>query len=50
MKTRDELIYDFMLALAQNPQFFTEEMGDEQCAEAVYQMASRLAFKYLENV
>lgn len=50
MKTRSEMIYDFMLALCANHQFFGDHMTDENCAVAVYEMAAIMADKYLENL
>jgi len=57
MKTRTEMIYDFMLALAANPnmipdpleyQFSPEEASD--IFARVISAAARLADEYLENV
>jgi hypothetical protein len=57
MKTRIELIYDFMLAIAANPNMIPDPL-EYQCSseesEDVYQrvfdLAAGLADKYLENV
>jgi hypothetical protein len=50
MKTRIELIYDFMLALSSNTEFFNENFSEDECAELIFLMAAKLADKYLENV
>lgn len=50
MKTRSEMIYDFMVALCTNPQFFADTMPDNVCVESVYAMAARMADKVLENL
>ena len=48
MKTRTEMIYDFMLALASNPKLDSDLISD--IADDVYRVAVELADKYLENV
>jgi hypothetical protein len=50
MKTRQEMIYDFMLALASNPKVIDEEDLVEDAANWVYQLAESLANEYLENL
>jgi hypothetical protein len=57
MKTRTEMIYDFMLALSANPNMIPDPL-EYQCSpeesEDIYQgvlgMAARLTDTYLENV
>jgi len=49
MKTRDEVIYEFMLALAANPSMTPAELQPEAIAEAVIAQANALADKVLEN-
>lgn len=46
MKTKDEIIYDFMLALAANAKFYAELTSDPG---DVYRVAEELADEYLEN-
>jgi hypothetical protein len=56
MKTRDEMVYDFMLALA--PTISTDDMEQgldepeilDHCADCVLGMAQTLARKYLESL
>lgn len=48
MKTRQEMIYDFMVALASNAEMTQAE--DERAASNIYKLAAALADKYLENV
>ena len=58
MKTRQEMIYDFMVALASNPEYITNMFKDPQAdlitgkvvAEAIIYQAAHLADTYLENV
>jgi hypothetical protein len=50
MKTRDELIYDFMLALAANPSMTPAELQPEAIADMIKTQATALAFQYLENL
>jgi hypothetical protein len=48
MKTRYEIIYDFMLALSSN-NYIREVSGNaEDFAESVYEHAQKLADKYFE--
>ena len=50
MKTRDEMIYDFMLQLAANPAYYIEDMKMSIVAKGIHAMASELANNYLENL
>lgn len=57
MKTRTEMIYDFMLALAANPNMIpdprhyqVDKDGAKEIFDFVYQGAAELADKYLENL
>lgn len=51
MKTRQELILEFMLALSANPSFAENESFDiKEETNYIHQYASFLADKYLENV
>jgi hypothetical protein len=58
MKTRQEMIYDFMVALSANPEYITNMFRDpdvdiitgKTVAEAIIYQASHLADTYLENV
>ena len=48
MKTRQELILDFMLALASG--FYAGEHNTPSDSEEVYKLAAILADEYLENL
>lgn len=57
MKTRSEMIYDFMLALSANPNILPDprehQMIPEEASEVygvVYELAAVLADKYLESL
>jgi hypothetical protein len=50
MKTRDELVLEFMVALASNPAMTPAELHPKTIAEMIHEHAYELAFKYLENV
>jgi len=52
MKTRQELILDFMLVLAGNPSVTNdfESYDIKESADYIYTYATFLADKYLENV
>jgi hypothetical protein len=50
MKTRQEMIYDFMLALAANPAITESRVSLEAAAKDVYLQAAALADKVLENL
>ena len=57
MKTRTEMIYEFMLALAANPNMIPDpleyQFSPEEAADIfarVINSAARLADEYLENV
>jgi hypothetical protein len=55
MKTRQEMIYDFMLALASNGQSVFEflpadlSLNNYEAHEAIYVVANKLADQFLEN-
>jgi hypothetical protein len=53
MKTRYEMIYEFMVALASNPNAFDLSTSDlesrDWVADEIVQMACKLADKYLEG-
>jgi hypothetical protein len=50
MKTKEELIYDFMLALAANPSMTPSELQPEAVADMIHTQAVAMAFQYLENL
>ena len=51
MKTRQELILDFMLALSSNPAMMdSDSYNIKDDANYIHQFASFLADKYLENI
>jgi hypothetical protein len=51
MKTRQELILDFMLALSSNPAMMDNDSYDvKEDANYIHHYASFLADKYLENI
>ena len=50
MKTRQEMIYDFMVALASNPAYYTEGAKMQIASKELYVMACALANEYLENL
>jgi len=55
MKTRQEMIYDFMIALASNADGVYEllpsdlALNDYEAHEAIYVVANKLADQFLEN-
>jgi hypothetical protein len=57
MKTKEEMIYDFMLALAQNPKVIKPIEKDEEIspsyydsyASDLYEFAKNMALVYLNN-
>lgn len=49
MKTRQEMIYDFMLALASNQAYYTEGAKMDVASKELYVMACALADEYLEH-
>lgn len=49
MKTRNEMIYDFMIALSSNPEQTISGTAYEKTAEWIYHLAYELANKYLES-
>jgi hypothetical protein len=52
MKTRQEMIYDFMVALCGNPQLVANEqdVDTEQMAKWVFDTACLMADEYLDNL
>jgi len=50
MKTRDEIVYDFMLALAANPAMTPDALQPKVIAEMIHEQAIDLAFQFLENL
>jgi hypothetical protein len=53
MKTRQEMIYDFMVALAANAEFYKEwheDSSDDGYGENVYAFAQELADEYLRSL
>jgi len=46
MKTRTELLLDFMLALAENPSL-TQGKGDKEVARDIFLLSAELTDKYL---
>ena len=50
MKTRTEMIYDFMLALASNMDMTANRVSYEDAAVVILQQAQALADAYLEIV
>jgi hypothetical protein len=50
MKTRQELILDFMLSLASNPAMVGDTYNIKEDAEYMYTYASFLVDKYLETI
>ena len=52
MKTRQEMVYDFMLALCTNPELVAnKEMPDpDQMAEWTFDTACLMAEQYLNNL
>ena len=49
MKTRQEMIYEFMLAFASNSECYQGMHDFGGCANYVYEQAVELANKFLEN-
>lgn len=55
MKTRQEMIYDFMIALASNPNICKQEfsvnthISNQDIADKVGQLASALANEFLDG-
>lgn len=47
-KSREQLIYEFMVALATNPAFVAKGFSEEQTAYAILRQAEHLADTYLE--
>jgi len=50
MKTKQEMIYDFMLALASNPAMTPDEFQHHVIAEMIWSQAEKLANEVLENL
>jgi hypothetical protein len=50
MKTRQEMVYDFMVALAANPEMTPAVLVPEAIAEAILAQANALADKVLETL
>jgi hypothetical protein len=50
MKTRQEMIYDFMLQLAANPAYYIEDMKMGILAKGIRVMATELVDSYLEGI
>lgn len=49
MKTRDEMAYDFMLALAANPAYYIEDAKMSHVAISIKAMAFELANAYITD-
>jgi hypothetical protein len=49
MKTRDEMAYDFMIALAANPAYYVEDTKMHIVAKAIKAMAFELANSYITD-
>ena len=47
MKTRSELVLDFMLQLASNPDMTKDNMSDKQIARDIFLLSAELTDKYL---
>ena len=50
MKTRQELILDFMLAISANPAYYIEDMKMDTVAIGIRTMAAALADAYIDGV
>ena len=50
MKTRQELVLDFMLELSSNPDMTSNSKTDRECARDIFLLASELAEKYISVV
>lgn len=54
MKTRTEMIYDFMLALSSNSQILVgvdaAELGNDQAADIIFSLAESLVDRYFESL
>jgi hypothetical protein len=58
MKTRQEMVYDFMVALASNPStenlipsdIYQDDMSEYEGHEVVFIIANRLADEYLRSL
>jgi hypothetical protein len=49
MKTRQEMIYDFMLATVTNPDIAEQCDSKLEFAKLIYSVSERLADQFLEN-
>jgi hypothetical protein len=49
MKTRQEMIYDFMLATVTNPDIAQQCDSKLEFAKLIYEVAENLTDKFLEN-
>lgn len=49
MKTREEMIYDFMLALCANPEMTPNALQPHVIADCIFEQASSLVTKVLET-
>jgi hypothetical protein len=49
MKTRDEMAYDFMVALAANPAYYIEDAKMHHAAKSIKAMAFELANAYITD-
>jgi hypothetical protein len=47
MKTREDMVYDFMLALTNNPEILAGADYKEEYAAVIYEYATALANKYI---
>jgi len=47
MKTREDMVYDFMIALATNDEVFASTNYKEEYAAVIYEHAVALANKYI---
>jgi len=50
MKTRTELLLDFMLALSENPSMVDRQKDDKTISRDIFLTASELADKYIKVV
>lgn len=50
MKTRQELVLDFMIALAGNSEVTGRYRKDEECARGIFLLSAELADKYISIV
>ena len=50
MKTRQEILYDFMVALSSNPSIASSDISPAYSAEAVWELANALTNRYFEGL